>query len=50
MKLKNVVWTAVIAAAAGIGVIVAALLGSIEWIIAAGFIGVISAGLSGRER
>jgi len=50
MNLKNVVWTAVVAAAAVVGVIVAGILGSMEWIIASGFIGVIAAGLSGRER
>jgi len=50
MNLRNVVWTAVISAVAGVGVIVAGILGSMEWIVASGFIGLIAAGLSGRER
>jgi len=50
MNLRNIVWTAVVAAAATLGVIIAGILGSMEWVIASGFIGVIAATLSGRER
>jgi len=50
MNLRNIIWTSVIAAAAAVGVIVAGIFGSMEWVIASGFVGVIAAGLSGRER
>lgn len=50
MKPSDIVWTAVTAGVAGVGAIVSAVLGSIEWIVAFGSVGVISALLSNRER
>ena len=49
MKLRNIVWTAVAAVAAGLGAIVAAALGNIEMTVALGSAGVIAALLSNRE-
>jgi hypothetical protein len=48
-NLKNVVWTAVVATGSGVGVLVSAILGLDTWVLAFGFIGVISAVLSSRE-
>jgi hypothetical protein len=50
MNLRNVVWTAVTAVASVVGMIVAGILGSMEWIITFGFAGVVLASLSNRER
>lgn len=50
MNLRNVVWTAVAASAAGLAAIVAAMFGSIELTVAFGSVGIISAVLSNRER
>lgn len=49
-NLKNLVWTSVIATACGAGVLVSAFLGSLTWVLAFGFIGMISATLASRER
>jgi len=49
-NLKSVVWSSVIAAACGVGVLVSALIGSLTWIVAFGFIGLISATLASREK
>jgi hypothetical protein len=48
-NLKNIVWASVIAAVCGIGVLVSAFMGSLTWIVAFGFIGLISATLASRE-
>jgi hypothetical protein len=50
MKLQNVVWTSVISAVAAVGILVSAILGNELWVLAAGFIGIISAVLSAREQ
>lgn len=50
MNLRNIIWTSVIATSAGAGVIVAGILGSTNWILALGLIGIIAATLGSRER
>jgi NhaP-type Na+/H+ or K+/H+ antiporter len=49
-NLKNIVWASVIAAVCGIGVLVSAFMGSLTWIVAFGFVGLISATLASREK
>jgi hypothetical protein len=49
-NLKSIVWSSVIAATCGIGVLVSAFMGSLTWIVALGFIGLISATLASREK
>jgi NhaP-type Na+/H+ or K+/H+ antiporter len=49
-NLKSIVWSSVIAATCGIGVLVSAFMGSLTWIVAFGFIGLISATLASREK
>jgi hypothetical protein len=48
--LKSVVWTSVFSVGAAIGVLVSAVLGDQLWVMASGFIGIISAVLSAREQ
>jgi hypothetical protein len=48
--LKNVVWTSVFSVAAVVGILVSAILGNELWVLASGFIGIISAVLSAREQ
>lgn len=50
MKLRNIVWTAVTAVACVAGMVIAGILGSMEWIIAFGFAGLVFASLSNRDR
>jgi len=47
---KNIVWTAVASTAAGIGSLVAAVLGNLEMTISFGFISAAAAMLAVRER
>lgn len=47
---KNIVWTAVVSTAAGVGSLVAAVLGNLEMTISFGFISAAAAMLSVRER
>lgn len=47
---KNIVWTAVASTAAGVGSLVAAVLGNLEATVSFGFISVAAAMLSVRER
>jgi hypothetical protein len=48
--LKNVVWTSVFSVGAVVGILVSAILGNELWVLASGFIGIISAVLSAREQ
>jgi hypothetical protein len=48
--LNGIVWTSLIAALAGTGALVFAFLGSEIWVLALGFVGVISATLAAREK
>jgi hypothetical protein len=48
--LNGIVWTSLIAALAGTGALVSAFLGSEIWVLALGFVGVISATLAAREK
>ena len=50
IDLKKIVWTAVVSAVAGTGVLVSAILGNETWLLASGFIGIISATLASRDR
>jgi hypothetical protein len=50
IDLSKIVWTAVVSAVAGVGVLVSAFLGSETWLLASGFIGIISATLASRDR
>jgi len=49
-KLKNIVWTSVFSVGAVVGILVSAILGSELWVVASGFVGIISAVLSAREQ
>jgi hypothetical protein len=48
--LNGIVWTSLVAALAGTGALVSAFLGSEIWVLAFGFVGVISATLAAREK
>lgn len=50
MNLKGIVWTSLIAAVAGVSALVSAVFGSEIWVLAFGFVGVISATLASREK
>lgn len=48
--IRNLVWTSIVATLCGVGTIVSAIVGQLDWVVAFGLCGVTSATLASRER